>query len=252
MLGAGFGGLELTTRLSEELGDEVDVMLIDKADGFIFGFSKLDVMFGKAQPDAVHHAYADVVKPGVRFVQTTITAIDPVAKRVETDAGRSRPTCWWWRSAPISHPDATPGLLEAGHEFYTVPGAFACRDVLEALRRRPGDRGGHVDAVQVPAGAERDGVARARLPRPRGLRDRSEIALVMPMGGADPAVAGGIARRCSRPSRSGASRGTRSSSCGSSTRPRRSPAWPTAARCPSTCSSACRCTGRRRWSRSRG
>ena len=50
VLGAGFGGLELTTRLSEELGDDVDVVLIDQADGFVFGFSKLDVMFGRTQP----------------------------------------------------------------------------------------------------------------------------------------------------------------------------------------------------------
>ena len=47
VLGAGFGGLELTTRLSEEFGDDVDVVLIDKSDGFVFGFSKLDVMFGR-------------------------------------------------------------------------------------------------------------------------------------------------------------------------------------------------------------
>ena len=33
VLGAGFGGLELTTRLSEELGDEVEVALIDQAEG---------------------------------------------------------------------------------------------------------------------------------------------------------------------------------------------------------------------------
>ena len=50
VLGAGFGGLELTTRLSAELGDDADVVLIDKADGFVFGFSKLDVMFGRARP----------------------------------------------------------------------------------------------------------------------------------------------------------------------------------------------------------
>ena len=31
VLGAGFGGLELTTRLSDELGDDVDVVLIDQA-----------------------------------------------------------------------------------------------------------------------------------------------------------------------------------------------------------------------------
>jgi hypothetical protein len=47
VLGAGFGGLELTTRLSDQFGDDIDVVLIDRSDGFVFGFSKLDVMFGK-------------------------------------------------------------------------------------------------------------------------------------------------------------------------------------------------------------
>ena len=34
VLGAGFGGLELTTLLSEELGDSIDVTLIDRSDSF--------------------------------------------------------------------------------------------------------------------------------------------------------------------------------------------------------------------------
>jgi sulfide:quinone oxidoreductase len=46
VLGAGFGGLELTTLLSEAMGDSIDVTLIDQSDSFVFGFSKLDVMFG--------------------------------------------------------------------------------------------------------------------------------------------------------------------------------------------------------------
>ena len=48
VLGAGFAGLELTTRLSEEFGDEIEIVLIDQNDSFVFGFSKLDVMFGRA------------------------------------------------------------------------------------------------------------------------------------------------------------------------------------------------------------
>ncbi len=47
VLGAGFGGLELTTILSDAFGDAIDIMLIDKSDAFVFGFSKLDVMFGR-------------------------------------------------------------------------------------------------------------------------------------------------------------------------------------------------------------
>jgi sulfide:quinone oxidoreductase len=35
VLGAGFGGLELTTRLSEEHGDDVEIVLIDQSDAFV-------------------------------------------------------------------------------------------------------------------------------------------------------------------------------------------------------------------------
>ncbi len=87
VLGAGFGGLELTTRLSDALGDDVDIVLIDQADGFVFGFSKLDVMFGRTTAEAVRHPYRDLVKPGVRFVRAAIRSIDPVRRRVETDDG---------------------------------------------------------------------------------------------------------------------------------------------------------------------
>src|SRR5262252_4913091 len=87
VLGAGFGGLELSTRLSEEFGTDADVVLIDKSDGFVFGFSKLDVMFGKSVAADVFHPYDALHKPGVQFVRTTIHSIDPKAKRVETDAG---------------------------------------------------------------------------------------------------------------------------------------------------------------------
>ena len=58
VLGAGFGGLELATRLSEALGDELEVTLIDKGDSFVFGYSKLDVMFGRTTLEAVRLPYA--------------------------------------------------------------------------------------------------------------------------------------------------------------------------------------------------
>jgi sulfide:quinone oxidoreductase len=77
VLGAGFGGLELSTTLSEALGDEIEVTVIDRSDAFVFGYSKLDVMFGRESADAVRLPYAEVAKPGVRVLKETITAIDP-------------------------------------------------------------------------------------------------------------------------------------------------------------------------------
>src|SRR5712671_1938291 len=137
VLGAGFGGLELTTRLSDEFGADIDVVLIDKTDDFVFGFSKLEVMFGRARADQVRHPYRDFVKPGVQFVRSTIRSIDPHAKRVETDAGTFDADVLVVALGADLHPEATPGLVEGGNEFYTVAGAFALRDVLPRFERGP-------------------------------------------------------------------------------------------------------------------
>jgi sulfide:quinone oxidoreductase len=173
--------LELTTRLSDEFGDAADVVLIDQSDGFIFGFSKLDVMFGRTVPDAVRHPYRDVVKPGVQFVHATVTEIDPVAKRVETDSGTFDADILVIALGADLHPDATPGLLEGGHEFYTVEGAFALRDLLADF-----DGGRVIVGVTStpfkcpPAPSETALLMHDHLTG-LGLRERSEIALVMPL-----------------------------------------------------------------------
>lgn len=181
VLGAGFGGLELTTRLLDELGDEVSVTLIDRNDSFVFGFSKLDVMFGRTTADAVRHRYADVVRPGVRVVQTTVRHIDPVARSVTTDAGSFDGDVLVIALGADYDLDATPGLAEAGHEFYTVAGAFACREVLEQF---PGGRvvvGVCATPFKCPPAPSETALLVHDLLVTRGLRDTSSIALVMPL-----------------------------------------------------------------------
>ena len=182
ILGAGFGGLELATSLDAALGADVEVVLVDQAEGFVFGFSKLDVMFGRADADHVVHRYADLAPSRVRFVQTTVRAIDPVARRVETDAGPLDGDVLVVALGADLDPGATPGLLEAGHEFYTVAGAFAARDVLDAF-----EGGDVVVAVTStpfkcpPAPSETALMVHDHLAA-RGLLDRSTVSLVMPLG----------------------------------------------------------------------
>ncbi len=182
VLGAGFGGLELTTRLSEELGDDADVVLIDKSEGFVFGFSKLDVMFGRTTPGAVFHPYRDVAKAGVRFVRATVRAIDPTARRIDTDAGPFEADILVVALGADLHPSATPGLVEGGHEFYTQAGAFALRDVLESFG------GGRVVVAvtstpfKCPPAPSETALLLHEFLTERGLRAASEISLVMPLG----------------------------------------------------------------------
>ena len=182
VLGAGFGGLELTTRLSGELGDDADIVLIDKADGFVFGFSKLDVMFGRTTPQAVRHPYRDLVKPGVRFVQTAIRSIDPVRRRVETDAGAFDADVMVVALGADLDPSATPGLAEAGHEFYTVDGAFAVRDVLDSFGGGRVVVGVTSTPFKCPPAPSETALMLHDYLVARGLRAASEISLVMPLG----------------------------------------------------------------------
>lgn len=69
----------------------------------------------------------------MRFIQATVQSIDPAAKRVETDAGSFDADILVVALGADPHPSATPGLIEGGHEFYTVAGAFALSGVLDTF-----------------------------------------------------------------------------------------------------------------------
>ncbi|HTC71045.1 MAG TPA: FAD/NAD(P)-binding oxidoreductase [Acidothermaceae bacterium] len=177
--GAGFGGLELAALLSAELGEAADVVLIDKSAEFVFGFSKLDVMFGRTTAQHVAHRYADVVRPGIRFVQSTIRALDPVAKRVNTDDDTFDADIMVVALGADVDPSATPGLVD---EFYTVAGAFAMRDVLARFA------GGHVvigvtsTPFKCPPAPSETALLMHDFLDQKGLRDSSHVSLVMPLG----------------------------------------------------------------------
>jgi sulfide:quinone oxidoreductase len=131
ILGAGFGGLELATRLSETMSDGVRVTLLDRNDSWYFGYSKLDVMLGRQSADEVRLYYSDVVKHGFEFRQETVTGIDPAARGVSTDAGSHDADFLVVAVGADYDMAATPGFQEGGHEYYTLAGAERLRDALD-------------------------------------------------------------------------------------------------------------------------
>ena len=128
--GAGFGGLELTARLSAAFGPELNITLIDKNDAFIFGFSKFEIMFGRQSREDVSSHYTTIAKPGVEFRRELITSIDPAARRVVTDKNEYSADILIVALGADYDFGATPGFVEGGHEFYSVEGAVQLRDVL--------------------------------------------------------------------------------------------------------------------------
>jgi sulfide:quinone oxidoreductase len=180
VLGAGFGGLELCTLLSQEVGESIEVTLIDKNDHFVFGFSKLDIMFGQAEPQAVRLPYANFAKLGVQLIQQTITKIDPVAKSVTTDAGDYAADYLVVALGADYDWDATPGLPDA-HEFYTMAGAERLRDELSNFTRGHALIGVCGAPYKCPPAPSECALMLHDYLERKGLRATCEISLVLPL-----------------------------------------------------------------------
>jgi sulfide:quinone oxidoreductase len=181
ILGAGFAGLELATRLSETLPDEVRTTLVDQNDSFSFGFSKLDVLFGRKARADILMAYDDISLAGVEFRQERVTSIDPQTRHVTTDSGSYDPNILVVALGADYDLAATPGFQEGGVEYYSIAGAERMRDALPDF-----ESGTIVIGILgqpfkcPPAPFEGALLLHDHLVR-REIRDRAEIRVIGPM-----------------------------------------------------------------------
>ena len=180
VLGAGFAGLELSTLLSEAFGEDAGVTLIDKGETFYFGFSKLDLMFGKTTIGDVLMPYTSFVKPGVVFRCETIVSLDAQSRRVTTD--RETYDCEVLVIALGADYDfaATPGLSQE-NEFYTLAGAKRLGEILPTIaggRLLIGVCGSPYKCPPAPSEAA---LMLHDYLYERGVRDACEITLAIPL-----------------------------------------------------------------------
>jgi len=169
-------------RKSETFGDEVDVTLIDKSAHFIFGFSKLDVMFSLKTPDAVRLPYRNFVKPGVRFRQETITGIDPDARRVTTNAGSYEADFLVVALGADYDLGATPGLAVESSEFYSEAGAEGLRSKVHDFSKGRAVIGVSAAPYKCPPAPSECALMLHDHLTKKGVRGRCEITLVLPFG----------------------------------------------------------------------
>jgi len=182
VLGAGFGGLELTSILSETIGDDLDLTLIDQHDSFYFGFSKLDVMFGRKPVDSVKISYSSITKPGVKFCKETILAIDPVKKIVTTQNKTYETDVLVVALGANYDMHATPGLIEHGNEYYSFEGAEKLRDKIPNFRKGNAIVGVCGAPFKCPPAPSEGALMLHDHLVNTGVRDACTISLVIPYG----------------------------------------------------------------------
>ena len=169
ILGAGFGGLELATRLSDSVPDEGRDHPHRQERRLHVRVLQTRHPVRSTRPVRVVELLRRDRKAGRRVPAGDGDLDRPGAPADRHRCGRpTTPTSWWWRSGPTTTSAATPGLAEDGYEFYSPAGAERAREALAAVRRRRRRRRRARPVLQVPRGAQRDGAAGPRLPRATG------------------------------------------------------------------------------------
>ena len=93
ILGGGFGGIAAAHRLKQRLGDQVEVILVDRRPFFMVGFRKSWALVGESTLEEGQQPLDSLTRLGVRVMSDTVTRIDPQARsatmgdqRIDADA----------------------------------------------------------------------------------------------------------------------------------------------------------------------
>jgi sulfide:quinone oxidoreductase len=181
ILGAGFAGLELAARLSESLADEVRVTLIEQNDAFFFGYSKLDVLFGRKATVEVLLPYREISKEGVEFRQERVTSIEPETRRVTTDERSYEADVLVVALGADYDFAATPGFEEGGFEYYSLAGAERMHDALPEFESGQILIGILGHPFKCPPAPFEGALLLHDYLAQRGIREAAEIRVIGPM-----------------------------------------------------------------------
>lgn len=178
VLGGGFGGIAASVELKRLLGDDHEVVLVDRKPAFTMGLRKLWQLVGHGTIAEGSRDRSLLDRHGIRVVQEEIVALDPVERAVETTGGRLEGDQLVIALGAVSRPGLVPGLAEHGHDVWAFAGVAAA---AEALARFEGGRlliliaGAPYPCPPAPyeCAFHLDEHLRAR-----GLRDRTDLAVV--------------------------------------------------------------------------
>ncbi len=134
VLGGGFGGITVATELKRLLGDEHEVVLVDRADRFSMGLRKLWELVGHATIAEGSRSREGLSAHGVRVVRGEVESID-VAGRAATVGGEALDADYLVVAlGAVPRPDLVPGLAEHGHDIWSTAGVPGAAHALAELR----------------------------------------------------------------------------------------------------------------------
>ncbi len=141
VLGANFAGLTAAVAVRQELQGDVDVTVISPSDRFLFTPSLIWLPFGKRdREDITFPVAAPLEAHGVELVRTAATAVDPVARVVSTEDGRTHEYDYLVVATGYRNDDdVVPGFRENAVTITTLAEAERAAAAWRRFLREPGD-----------------------------------------------------------------------------------------------------------------
>jgi sulfide:quinone oxidoreductase len=121
ILGGGFGGLSVATELRRELGNDHEVVLVDRREGFFMGLRKLWELVGIGTIEDGTRPRAALTERGLEFRHATIDAIDPEARAATIDGETVDADHLVVALGAEPRADLVPGLGEHAHIAWARP-----------------------------------------------------------------------------------------------------------------------------------
>ena len=181
ILGGGVGGTIVANLVAKRSSGRAHVTVVDTTGIHVYQPGFLYVAIGQEQPSALRRPEAKLLRPDVSLVVDRATGVDPVARKVQLESGRTlRYDQLLLATGSRTVMDEVPGATEA-HDFYTMDGAVRLFDALKEFE------GGTI-VIGVagipykcpPAPVEFVFLLDDYL-RARGIREKAQIKLLSPL-----------------------------------------------------------------------
>lgn len=192
ILGGGVGGVATARALRKRLPTTHRIVLVDRERDHVFAPSLLWLMVGQRTADAITRPLARLARKGIEVRIGNVEHIDP-DERLVTVAGEvlSADYLVITLGAELA-PALIPGLAQAGHNFYSRPGAESLWTALQNLQAGRIVVLTAAPAYKCPAAPYEAAMLIDGWYRKHGRRDRVQIEVYAaepaPMGVAGPAV----------------------------------------------------------------
>ena len=196
VLGGGIGGVATARALRKRLPPAHRIALVDRERAHVFAPSLLWLMVGRRTADAIQRPLARLARKGIEVRLGDIQRIDPEQRRVTVGIDVLSADYLVIALGADLDPASIPGLTEAGHNFYTLPGAQAFWAALQRFRAGRIVVLTAAPAYKCPAAPYEGAMLIDAWCRTRGLRNAAQIdvyaAEPAPMGVAGPEVSSAV------------------------------------------------------------